>query len=103
MTRKLSFLAVALTLIVGSAFAQEPTGSYPQQTNATTQQAAPSDQATTDPAATPAQTDPSTMDETGTMPATASVMPLIGMTGLGLLLAAVGLRIRRKRKARVSR
>ena len=96
MTRKLLFLAAALTLIVaGSALAQQ-TQSYPP-TSTTTAQTTPSDQATTDPAATPAtETPATTADQTSTMPATASPMPLVGMTGVSLLLAAFGLTLRRR-------
>lgn len=102
MTRKLSYLAVALTLFAGSALAQQQTQSttYPEGSNPTSQQVAPSDQTTADAAQTPAQqapaTESSTSTDPSTMPATASPLPLVGMTGISLLLAGVALSARRR-------
>ena len=97
--RKLAFLTLLLTLVVGMAVAQDQTTPPPQdqsQPPAASQQPANPDQpaTTTD---TQSNTDPNAApaSEQGTLPQTASPLPLIGLVGLGSLAAGV---VARKRK-----
>jgi len=93
--RKLAFLTLLLTLVVGMAVAQDQTTPPPQdqsQPPAASQQPANPDQpaTTTD---TQSNTDPNAApaSDQGTLPQTASPLPLLGLlgfgaTGLGILL-----------------
>ncbi|HSE49275.1 MAG TPA: LPXTG cell wall anchor domain-containing protein [Terriglobales bacterium] len=97
--RKLAFLTLLLALLVGTGIAQDqttpPPDSAAQQPAADQQQPANPDQpaTTTD---TQGAADQNANQGTGeTLPQTASPLPLIGLLGVGSLVAGV---VARKRK-----
>lgn len=108
MNRVSLILAVALTLLAATAFAQNQPGTSPTQSTipatSSVQQGSDMNQAQTQgtdptqapPAATPStSTDPAASGTTQ-MPNTASPMPLVALSGFAMFLAALGLSARRR-------
>jgi len=97
--RKLAFLTLLLTLVIGTGFAQTET-TPPQDPAAQPQASQPANPDQTQPADQQApaadQSATQSTDQNGeTLPQTASPLPLIGLLGLGSLVAGV---VARKRK-----